>query len=73
MEGSHPFITNDIPGYIGAPFRIGLYDENGDLVATWDELVESGDIELTDSTIDIHYFANGYEGDYTYEGTKYLC
>ena len=30
MEGSHPFITNDIPGYIGAPFRIGLYDENGE-------------------------------------------
>lgn len=30
MEDSHPFISNDIPGYIGAPFRIGLYDENGE-------------------------------------------
>lgn len=28
MEGSHNFITKDIPGYIGAPFRVGVYKEN---------------------------------------------
>lgn len=30
MEGAHSFITEDIPGYIGAPFRVGIYEEGAE-------------------------------------------
>lgn len=34
MEGTHSFITEDIPGYIGAPYRIGIYEENAEVEVT---------------------------------------
>ena len=34
MEGAHSFITEDIPGYIGAPFRVGIYEQDAEQEVT---------------------------------------
>lgn len=34
MEGVHSFITEDIPGYIGAPFRVGIYEQGAEQEVT---------------------------------------
>lgn len=47
MEGSHSFITEDIPGYIGAPFRVGIYEQDAEQEVTLTFTVEQ---ELIDQS-----------------------